>query len=223
MAQFEINDELLSQFKEALLSFDRLTAEQIIKGAIATSTNSECIEKLIVPAMERIGSDWEKETVSMAQVYMSGRVCEDLMNSVLPSAEMVSQNDQKMAIAVIEDYHVLGKRIIYTVLRASGFELLDYGHGISADDLVGRVIEDKIDILLISALMLPAALKVKNVREKLNKLNYSVKIIVGGAPFRFDKKLWKEVGSDATGKDSSEAIKIITDLIDGDKSCSLKP
>jgi methanogenic corrinoid protein MtbC1 len=124
-----------------------------------------------------------------------------------------------MAIAVIEDYHMLGKRIIYTVLRASGFELLDYGHGINTDDLADRVIEDKIEILLISALMLPAALKVKELREKLNKLNCNVKIVVGGAPFRFDNKLWQEVGSDATGKDSSEAIKIITDLIKGGKPC----
>tara|TARA_Y100000294_G_scaffold102554_1_gene95238 strand:+ start:817 stop:1470 length:654 start_codon:yes stop_codon:yes gene_type:complete len=217
MAQFEINDELLSQFKQALLSFDRLTTEQIIKEAIATSTNNQCIERLITPAMERIGSDWEKETVSMAQVYMSGRICEDLINTMLPSTKLVKQNQPKMAIAVIEDYHTLGKRILSTVLRASGFELLDYGHGIKAGNLADRVIEDKIDILLISALMLPAALKVKDVREKLNKLNHNVKIVVGGAPFRFDKKLWQEVGSDATGKDSSEAIKIITDLIEGGK------
>ncbi len=39
-----------------------------------------------------------------------------------------------------------------------------------------------------------------------------VKVIVGGAPFRFDESLWKEVGADATGNDPAEALKIVTKL-----------
>ncbi|MDZ7777050.1 MAG: hypothetical protein U5L09_16260 [Bacteroidales bacterium] len=51
--------------------------------------------------------------------------------------------------------------------------------------------KEKIKILLLSVLMLPSALHVKDLKQKLN--GTGVKIVVGGAPFRFDENLWKEV------------------------------
>jgi methanogenic corrinoid protein MtbC1 len=41
-----------------------------------------------------------------------------------------------------------------------------------------------------------------------------VKIVVGGAPFRFDKELWIEVEADAFGNDSSEAVAIVTKMME---------
>ena len=38
------------------------------------------------------------------------------------------------------------------------------------------------------------------------------KIIVGGAPFRFDSRLWEEVGADAVGIFASEAPGLVDKL-----------
>jgi methanogenic corrinoid protein MtbC1 len=65
--------------------------------------------------------------------------------------------------------------------------------------------------------MLPSALKIKKVKEKLTNMNLDVKIVVGGAPFRFDDQLWQEVGADAMCKDASEAVDVIQEVI-GDAS-----
>ncbi len=67
-----------------------------------------------------------------------------------------------MAIAVLDDYQPLGKRMVYSVLRASGYELKDYGT-VDGDVLVSRVVRDDIVVSLISALMLPSALYIKRV------------------------------------------------------------
>jgi methanogenic corrinoid protein MtbC1 len=119
-----------------------------------------------------------------------------------------------MAIAALQDHHLLGKRIVYSVLRASGFDLLDYGR-MDVDDLVQRVRQDGVEVLVISVLMLPAALRVKEVRTSLQASGPEVKIVVGGAPFRLDDQLWKEVGADAMGRHASEAVKIITQMLRG--------
>ncbi len=63
--------------------------------------------------------------------------------------------------------------------------------------------------------MLPSALKIKELKDKLE--NMDVKIIVGGAPFRFDDQLWREVGADAMCKNASEAVSIIHHVIGGNK------
>jgi methanogenic corrinoid protein MtbC1 len=117
-----------------------------------------------------------------------------------------------MAIAVFEDFHMLGKRIIFSVLRSSGYDLLDLGGGLHTDKLIEIVHKEKIKILLLSVLMLPSALHVKELKQKLNGTD--VKIVVGGAPFRFDENLWKEVGADAFGKDPAQAIQIVSQIME---------
>lgn len=133
---------------------------------------------------------------------------------------------------VLEDYHLLGKRIVYSVLRAAGYQLKDYGQ-MNAEELVKRTWDDKIEILLISTLMLPSALKVKVVRENLDKLeklektkphsgdnpgpHSNIKIIVGGAPFFFDTELYKEVGADAMGRSASDVPAIVSSLMKNKK------
>ncbi len=78
--------------------------------------------------------------------------------------------------------------------------------------LVDRVKEDRIKILLLSVLMLPSAIRIKEVTDNLKRDNIDIKIIVGGAPFRFDNNLWKEVGADATGIAASDAVRIVSEF-----------
>ncbi|HOO85164.1 MAG TPA: cobalamin-dependent protein, partial [Prolixibacteraceae bacterium] len=159
-----------------------------------------------------IGEDWENGKLALSQVYMSGVICEELIDKVMPPQSPVRKSQPKMAIGVFEDYHMLGKRIIYSSLRASGFELTDLGGGLSIDKLVEFVQRDNIKILLLSVLMLPSALHVKDLKQKLN--GSDVKIVVGGAPFRFDDQLWKEVGVDACGATVADAVNIVNKMME---------
>ncbi len=113
-----------------------------------------------------------------------------------------------MAIATLADYHFLGKRIVYSALRASGYGLLDYGR-VEVAEVVDRVKNDRIDIVLLSTLMLPSALLVREVRSAMDAAGLATRIVVGGAPFRFDARLWKEVGADAMGANASQAIELV--------------
>jgi trimethylamine corrinoid protein len=49
-------------------------------------------------------------------------------------------------------------------------------------------------------------------------LEDKIKIIVGGAPYRFDDNLYKNVGADAWASDGVSAAKVIVDLIKEVKS-----
>jgi methanogenic corrinoid protein MtbC1 len=58
-------------------------------------------------------------------------------------------------------------------------------------------------------LILPSALKVKEVCAQLKARGADVKVVVGGAPFLFDDQLWNEVGADAMGQSASDAVAIV--------------
>jgi methanogenic corrinoid protein MtbC1 len=206
-------NELSEKLVEALLSIDRLRVKEILTQSYPNFSAYQVIEELVVPALESIGLGWEAGTYSLSQVYMSGRLCEEIVDLILPPTDPTRYSQPKMAIVVLEDYHLLGKRIVYSVLRASGFELSNYGH-MDLETLVKRVLDDKIKILLISVLMLPSALRVKELRARLGPGGARIKIVVGGAPFRFDDQLWREVGADAFGATAVEAVNIVHQLID---------
>lgn len=168
----------------------------------------QAIEELMVPALIRLGEEWDHGEIALSQIYMSSRICEDIVERALPPMAAERKSHPRMAIAVLSDYHTLGKRIVLSVMRASGFEVIDYGR-MDVAALVDRVLADEIEILLISVLMLPAALKVKAVRAALAARGARVKIAVGGAPFLFDQELWREVGADAIGRNAAEAVTIV--------------
>lgn len=209
------SDSQIVSLEKALLSLDREGVTQLIRRAADSDSRLHSTIKLVVGALDRIGNGWEKGEYSLSQVYLSGILCEEAVDEILPPKSPQRTDLPKMAIGVFEDFHLLGKRIVYSALRAGGYELIDLGSGLKAPEVISRVLEEKIEILLLSTLMLPSALKIREVTTRLK--DTPVKIIVGGAPFRFDKELWKEVGAYATGRDSSEALMIIKKLTGGEE------
>jgi methanogenic corrinoid protein MtbC1 len=216
--KLKMNTELainaaINQLEDALLSLDHIEVKRILQENIDSQDSEHRIEMLIVPALEGIGLKWEQGKVALSQVYLSGRICEEQVDRLFPQgiSSQLSEAQPRLAIAVLEDYHLLGKRIVYSILRASGFALRDYGR-VTVEELVNRVQTDKIEILLISTLMLPSALRVREVRTQLREAGQNVLIVVGGAPFRFDEQLWQEVGADAMGYNASDVIAIFNQL-----------
>jgi methylmalonyl-CoA mutase cobalamin-binding domain/chain len=198
----------------ALLELDRVGVEAIVGGAAASSSAVEVVDGLVVPVLERFGDRWEAGEVSLAEVYMAARLVEAAVEKVLAEGDAVSGDDAMaravVAICVLEDSHGLGKRIVSSCLRATGIDVMDLGHRVSVDQAVEEVKARGIDILLVSVLMLRAALAVKQLTARLAEAGLGdVRVIVGGAPFRYDPELWREVGAHGCGRSASEAIEIV--------------
>ncbi|MBW9263369.1 MAG: cobalamin-dependent protein [Candidatus Thiodiazotropha sp. (ex. Lucinisca nassula)] len=198
----------VEEFQQALAYLDRVKASEIFAQSLQQSSPLQVVEQLIVPALINIGRQWQEGSLALSQIYMSGRISEEMVDQALPASDPDRKKQPRSAIVVLDDYHMLGKRIVYSVLRASGYELFDYGR-MTPQDLVERVLAEKIRVLMISVLMLPSALRIREVSDALAQAGSDIRIIVGGAPFLFDKNLWQEVGADAMGENASDALKII--------------
>ena len=195
----------IEHFQEALEALDKVTADRLFNEALGKMTPIEVVERMVVPALEGVGQAWQDGKVALSQIYMGGRFCEELIERVLPPSDPDRKHQPRSAVVVLNDYHMLGKRIVYSLMRASGFELYDYGR-MDVAEVVKRAQADNLRVLLISVLMLPSALKVREVRAALDP---GIKIVVGGAPFLFDSQLWKEVGADAMGRSAADAVRIV--------------
>lgn len=196
------------RFREALLSMDRVSASKALNDAFSSDA-IQGVENTVLLTLEGIGDDWDKGALSLSQVYMAGVLTEDLVPPFFSAENNITFNHPKTAIAVLEDHHSLGKRIVLALMRAEGFSVIDYGHGMAAAVLAEKAANDGIEILCISTLMLHSALRVQALRMELAKRKSFPRIIVGGAPFRLDTQLWKDVGADDFCRSASDILKLM--------------
>ncbi|MBI5068066.1 MAG: cobalamin B12-binding domain-containing protein [Deltaproteobacteria bacterium] len=201
-------EDLSVRLERALLDADRPAAAAALEQARARD-GALVVDRVLVPALERIGTDWERGLLALSQVYMAGRICEDLADALTPGTGRRRAVRAGLAIATLEDHHLLGKRIVSATLRAAGWPLQDLGQGMTARALAARVSEGGIRVLLVSTLMLRAALQVKDLVGLLQAAPAPVRVLVGGAPFRIDRDLWREVGADAMGATAGDALDLV--------------
>src|SRR6476659_7052109 len=149
----------------ALLDLNRQAARQVLVSTGQSPEPGETLEKLVMSVLGCIGSRWDAGELALSQVYMSGRICAELMEELLPPCGAGPGSKPLVAMGTLEDQHVLGKRIVLSALRASGISVRDYGGGLRVEVLVERARAEGIRILLVSVLMLRSALKIKDMVE----------------------------------------------------------
>lgn len=199
----------LDAFEKALLQYEVQKAYEILEDFTAVYPAIDFIDKVLLESMIRIGDKWENGEVALSQVYMSSKLCERISDGLLPSANLSIKPSPKMAIAVINDHHVLGKKIVKSMIQASGYQLTDLGYGLGVDELFEAVKSQGIRILILSVLMYPSALEIKKLVRLFREAQLKVKVLVGGAPFLMDPELWREVGADAMGRHAADDIPLI--------------
>jgi methanogenic corrinoid protein MtbC1 len=74
-------------FQEELEKLDRIGAQRVFTEELSRFTPIQMVEQVVVPAVERIGAAWALGDVALSQVYMSGRICEELVEQVLPPSD----------------------------------------------------------------------------------------------------------------------------------------
>jgi 5-methyltetrahydrofolate--homocysteine methyltransferase len=176
--------------------------------------------KVVVPTMERMlyAAVGDVET-SIAQHFMAAQIAQEVVEAMIP---MFSQAPEIAGHVVIGtsagDFHGLGKRIVSGCLAASLIEVSDLGLGVPASRFVDEALAVGAQVIAISSMMVHTARAeqgCRGVRRILRQrgLEGRIKVVVGGAPYRFDENLFRAVGADAWARTAVEAVPVIVRLI----------
>jgi methanogenic corrinoid protein MtbC1 len=103
-------------------------------------------------------------------------------------------------------------------LKAMMVEVIDVGVNVLAEKFVDEALAHDAQVIAISAMMVHTATGeqgARRVREILRErgLEGRIRIVVGGAPYRFDGALYKTVGADDWAADGVNASRVIVKLI----------
>lgn len=214
-------DQYIKAYNEAIYDTDREQALEVIHDAVAQDVSPEdVIFKIVVPAIElMIKSISEDFDANLAQNFMTSQIAMEVTEEMLTRFATKPDVIGLMIIGTAYgDMHTLGKRIVCGCLKAMMVDTIDLGVNVKAEKFVDAAVANNAQVIGISAMMVHTArgddgcLQVRRILRERG-LEEKIKIIVGGAPYRYDPELYKIVGADGWAEDGITAGKIITELI----------
>ena len=184
----ELNsNEILAKLKASISNFDPKDSAHWAQRALDAGIEPlDAIQELI-EAVRQIGADFSEGLLFIPELVAAGSTMQSAMEVL---QEEVSKRGQKTTNkgrvvigTVVGDVHDIGKNMVTTLLRVSGFEVIDLGVNIAGTVFVDAVKKYEPDILALSALMTTTLMEQKRVIESLESegIRERIKIMVGGA------------------------------------------
>ena len=213
--------QVIAAYNEAVFDTDRSRALECLRQAVKDGVSPEDIVfKVVVPGIEAmmkaISEDFDS---NLAQHFMTAQIALQATEEMLPLFASPPEIVGRVVIGTAKyDLHSLGKRIVSGCLRSLMIEVVDLGVNVDAARFVDEAIARQAEVIGISAMMMHTAdgpEGCRRVRQILKErgLEKSIRIVVGGAPFRYDPELWRAVGADGWAADGITAGRVIADLV----------
>jgi corrinoid protein of di/trimethylamine methyltransferase len=163
----------------------------------------EIMGQALIPAMDVVGKLFQDGEYFLPELLVAARAMQKSVEVIKQRspAGSVSKSGKAVVGTVKGDLHDIGKNLLAMALEGAGFEVVDLGSDVAAEQFVVALKEHKPDVVGMSALLSTTMYMMKDVIEAIDKagLHSGVKIMVGGAPLSDDYA--KKIGADFYGPD----------------------
>jgi 5-methyltetrahydrofolate--homocysteine methyltransferase len=203
--------EILKRLRDCVVTFDSENVPKACEDALSAGIPAyEAIANGLSRGMEIVGRKYEVKECFLADLIIAGETMKEGMKILKP--HLGTGDRSAMGTVVIGtvkgDLHDIGKDIVATLLEAAGFQVVDLGVDVSAEEFVRAVGNHKADILGMSALLTTTMPEMQLVIRELEKagLRRKLNVIIGGAAI--SPEYAREIGADAVGKDAVDGVNI---------------
>lgn len=188
---------------------------QLVQKAIENNTDPLKIMDAVKKGLDIVGEKYEKMEYFLMDLVLAGTTASEVLKLIKPLLmKTTSKPRGKVVIGTVAgDMHDIGKNLVIAMLSSAGYEVIDLGIDVPARKFVEAVINEKPDIVAMSALLTITLDEQRKTIEALKNagLRDKIKIMVGGRPVT--PEFAKEIGADGYGKDAIEAVKIADKLL----------
>lgn len=177
----------------------------------------QIIEESCLPAIEEVGRLWEAGEYFLPELIAGAEAMKAAMAILQAALKFSGQtlpSAGRVVIGTVEgDIHDIGKNLVASMLRAASFEVIDLGADVKIEKFVETAVEEKADLIALSALLTTTMLNQKKVIEMLKSrgLRDRFKVMVGGAPVT--EKYAREIGADGYGESAVQAVAVARSLV----------
>lgn len=204
-SNIEAETKTLSQ---SIIKGHKNEAGNITAELLKTKTTLEIINNEIIPALNIVGENYEKNIIFLPQLLSSAEAAGEAFNIIKKVNAENNQNSvfkAKFVIATVKgDIHDIGKNIVKMLLENYGYDVIDLGKDVPKEKILEALYESKAKFLGLSALMTTTLCSMKETIELVKEKLPEVKIVVGGAVLTEEYAM--QIGADKYSKDAMETV-----------------
>ena len=193
--------------ERAIIKGLKKEAEKITEELLADKKPLEIVNEYIIPALDKVGADYESGKSFLPQLLMSAEtatVAFDVVKSSMQGEGEANKGDIILA-TVKGDIHDIGKNIVKVILENYGYRVYDLGKDVSPEKVLECAEKTGARLIGLSALMtttVPAMeATIRLVKDKIP----DAKFMVGGAVLT--PEYAQMIGADNYSKDAMEAVR----------------
>jgi len=172
---------------QALVKGDGQYLEDDLKEALGKFPHAvDIIEGPLMAGMNKVGTLFGEGKMFLPQVVKTARTMKQAVDILQPYIEAEKTESTtsagKVLLATVKgDVHDIGKNIVNVVMSCNGYEVIDMGVMVPADQIVRKAKEENVDMIGLSGLITPSLEEMVNVAEELKKADMNLPIMIGGA------------------------------------------
>lgn len=168
------------------------------------------INDMLIPALDKTGSEFEKGKIFLPQLILSASVaqsCFEVIKEHFAQKGEKSVSKGKIILATVKgDIHDIGKNIVKVLLENYGYEVIDLGKDVDYMTVVNCALENNVHLVGLSALMTTTLASMENTIKLLRESNADCKVMVGGAVLT--PEYAEKIGANYYAKDAKESCDI---------------
>ena len=181
---------LEERLQEALIKGQGDHLEEDLAEALTVYPRAvDIIEGPLMAGMNEVGRRFGEGKMFLPQVVKTARTMKQAVEILQPSMESAPSGNSgssarrpKILLATVKgDVHDIGKNIVSVIMACNGYEVIDLGVMVPAEEIVRRAIEEQVDMIGLSGLITPSLEEMVHVAEELRKAGLDIPIMIGGA------------------------------------------
>ncbi len=161
--------------------------EGLLKQALEKYPRAvDVIEGPLMAGMNRVGELFGQGKMFLPQVVKTARTMKQAVQILQPyieaeKSEGASSAGKVLVATVKGDVHDIGKNIVAVVMACNGYEIVDMGVMVPAEEIVRKAQEIHPDIIGLSGLITPSLEEMAHVVTELRKAGIDIPVMIGGA------------------------------------------
>ena len=212
-------DEILENLRKAILEYDNEKAKSWARKAVEEGIDPVKAVDVLTEAIRQVGNGfgkgelWLPDLIGAASAMVTAM---PILEEQIKKAGKTRESLGRVVIGtVLGDIHNIGKDMVAILLVANGFEVVDLGVDISAEQFVVAIKEYNPTILAMSALMTMTAPEQGKVINTLKKegIRDKIRIMVGGGAIT--QEFADKIGADGYAVAATGAADLAKRLIGG--------
>ena len=204
----------LKALADAIIKGDQKAAMEITRAAIEDGTAAKSVlDEGLIAGMDIVGSLFKKSEIYIPEVLIAARAMKSAVEILEPElAKAGVKPIGKFLIGTVQgDLHDIGKNLVAMMLKGAGFEVVDLGVDVPAEEFAKQAKARGVELIGMSTLLTTTMPVMEKTLRVLKDAGVSAKVMIGGAPVT--QGYADKIGANGYAADAASAVDVAKSLV----------